>query len=199
MNRRFVSLPRFAAMVGLLVATSPALANDAAPMTPAAAQSLLAAASPGSKVACNKDTYGNLACAIDGKAAELGDCTSNLSFGAIVGQPAVLQDRFTKADASPVATVGDHQLVCLQATVREQGRLVRALVKVVPSASVVYCKGHDLCHASDRPVTWHRPASGKACTKQHDGTYVGDCATGWVDGDAIEEYSMGLKPEDTGA
>jgi len=32
-----------------------------------------------------------------------------------------------------------------------------------------------------------------------DGHYAGDCATGWVDGKDIEEYSMGLNPEDTGA
>lgn len=199
MSSSFIPFPRLAALVALFVASSQVMATDAAPMAPAAAQALLTTASPGSKVACNKDRYGNLACSVDGKATDLGDCTSNLSFGAIVGPTATLQDRFTKTGTAPVATLAEHQLVCLQATVREQGRLVRALVKVVPSASIAYCKGNDLCHAADQPVTWKHAVSGNACKKQVDGTYAGDCATGWIDGDAIEEYSMGLKPEDTGA
>lgn len=36
-------------------------------------------------------------------------------------------------------------------------------------------------------------------TPQPNKHYAGDCASGWVDGKDIEEYSMGLNPEDTRA
>ncbi len=60
-------------------------------------------------------------------------------------------------------------------------------------------KANESCKGADIPVEWKRPATGATCALKSDGRYHGDCATGWVDGKDIEEYSMGLNPEDTGA
>lgn len=164
-------------------------------------QSLLQASSSGSKVACGKDSYGNVACTIDGEAVDVSDdCTSNMAFGGVSNDKGTtLEASFRSPGAKPVAHVGKNQLVCLVATQREEGELVRALVKVVPTATVKNCKGNDVCKGADTHVEWKQPVSGTACTLKADGHYAGDCATGWIDGKDLEEYSMGLKPEDTGA
>jgi hypothetical protein len=182
----------------LLVASTPAFAA-----TPGAHtyQSLLQTSSPGSKVACGKDKYGNVACTIDNTAVDVNDdCTSNMAFGGVTSaKGAMLEDNFQATSAKPIAHVGEHQLLCIQATQRREGALARALVKVVPTKTVKNCKGNEICKGADTPVEWKRPATGAACTLKPDGHYTGDCATGWVDGKDIEEYSMGLNPEDIGA
>jgi hypothetical protein len=184
----------------LLVASGSAFA--AAPDT-SGYQSLLQTSSPGSRVACGKDKFGNVACTIDNTAVDVNDdCTSNMAFGGVSAAAAkgvTLEDNFKVASAKPVAHVGQHQLLCIQATQRKEGVLVRALVKAVPTKTVKNCKANDICKGADTPVEWKRPATGTACTLKPDGHYSGDCATGWVDGKDIEEYSMGLNPEDTGA
>lgn len=164
-------------------------------------QSLLQASSPASKVTCEKDKYGNVACSIDGASVDVNDdCTSNMAFGGVTdAKGATLEDNFKPGSAEPVAHVGQHQLLCVQATQRKEGTLVRALVKAVPTKTVKNCKGNESCKGADTSVEWKRPATGIACALKPDGHYVGDCATGWVDGKDIEEYSMGLNPEDTGA
>jgi len=164
-------------------------------------QSLLQTSSPGSKVTCGKDKYGNVVCTIDNAAVDVNDdCTSNMAFGGVTGaKGATLVDNFQAAAAKPVAHVGEHQLLCIQATQREEGVLVRALVKAVPTKTVKNCKANEICKGADAPVEWKRPATGSACVLKPDGHYAGDCATGWVDGKDIEEYSMGLNTEDTGA
>jgi hypothetical protein len=194
--RRSALLPCLCA--AQLLATAPVFA--AKPDVPAF-QSLLQASSPGSKVVCANDTYGNSACTIDGAAVDVNnDCTSNMAFGGVTDDKgATLEDNFKGASAKPIAHVGKHQLVCIQATQRKEGTLLRALVKVVPTKTVKECKGNDSCKGADTPVEWKRPPSGTVCTLRPDGHYAGDCATGWVDGKDIEEYSMGLNPEDTGA
>ncbi len=185
-------------IAALLVASAPALAA-----TPDARiyQSLLQTSSPGSKVTCGKDKYGNVACTIDNTAVDVNDdCTSNMAFGGVTAaRGATLEDNFQATSAKPVAHVGEHQLLCIQATQRKEGVLVRALVKAVPTKTVKGCKANEICKGADTPVEWKRPATGAACTLKPDGHYSGDCATGWVDGKEIEEYSMGLNPEDTGA
>lgn len=191
-----------ALLAATIMPTSAVFAAEPPAYTPKAAQAMLAAASPGSRVACANDTHGNLACRIDGQAVDIDDCASNLSYGSIVadgGRHTALLDRFPAAGAGTVAELSDHQLVCLQATVRKDGQLVAALVKAVPSASVKECKDNALCRTADQPVKWVRPATGHACARDAHGMYAGDCATGWVKGDAVEEYANGLKPEDTGA
>ena len=182
----------------LLVVSAPAFA---AKSNATALQSLLQASSPGSKVVCVRDTHGNPACTIDGAAVDVNDdCTSNMAFGGVTNEKgATLQDNFNSASAKPVAHIGEHQLLCIQATQRKEGTLLRALVKAVPTKTVKNCKGNDSCKGADTPVEWKRPPSGTACTLKPDAQYTGDCATGWVDGKEIEEYSMGLNPEDTGA
>lgn len=164
-------------------------------------QSMLKASSPSSMVACPNDKYGNPACIIDGLEVDAGDdCTSNMSFAAVGADKGVtLEDDFKSSVAKPVAHVGVNQLLCLEAAQRKDGQLIRALVKVVPTRTVKLCKDNEICKGADAPVEWKRPASGVACTLKADGHYTGDCATGWVDGKDIEEYSMGLKPEDDGA
>ena len=166
-----------------------------------ALQSLLQTSSPGSKVVCAKDTYGNAACTIDGDAVDVNDdCTSNMAFGGVASAKGVtLEDHYKASLSKPIAHVGPHQLLCIQATQRKEGALIRALVKVVPTKTVKACKGNDSCKGADTPIDWKRPPSGTACTLKPDGHYAGDCATGWIDGKDIEEYSMGLNPEDTGA
>lgn len=195
-RHRLALLPSIAA--AMLVTAAPAFAAKADAQN---YQSLLQSSSNGSKVACGKDSYGNVACTIDGQAVEVGDdCTSNLAFGGIANDKGtMLQDNFRSAGARPVAHVGKNQLVCLLASQRKEGELIRALVKVVPTATVKNCKGNDACKDADTHVEWKRPVSGTACTLKPDGHYAGDCATGWIDGKDLEEYSMGLKPEDTGA
>ncbi|HVI55553.1 MAG TPA: hypothetical protein VM621_10945 [Luteibacter sp.] len=166
-----------------------------------ALQSMLKASSSGSNVACAKDTYGNVACTVDGTAVDVNDdCTSNMAFGGVTStKGTTLADGFNVASAKPVAHVGEHQLLCIQATQRKEGTLLRALVKAVPTKTVKGCKGNDICKGADTPIQWKRSPIGTACTLKTDGHYTGDCATGWVDGKDIEEYSMGLNPEDTGA
>jgi hypothetical protein len=164
-------------------------------------QSLLQTSSPASKVACGKDKYGNVACTIDGTSVDVNDdCTSNIAFGGVTdAKGATLEDNFKPGSAKPVARVGEHQLLCIQATQRKEGTLIRALVKAVPTRTVKNCKGNESCKGADTSIEWKRPATGTACTLKPDGHYTGDCATGWVDGKDIEEYSMGLNPEDSGA
>lgn len=191
-----------ALLAAAILQTSAAFATDAPAYTPKSAQAMLTAASPGSRVACANDTHGNLACTLDGQAVEVDDCASNLSYGSIApdgGKHVALLDRFPAAGAGTVAELADHQLVCLQATVRKDGQLVAALVKAVPSASVKECKNNPVCRTADQPIKWVRPATGRTCARDAHGVYGGDCATGWVPGDAIEEYANGLTPEDTGA
>jgi hypothetical protein len=182
----------------LLIASAPASAA-----TPDARvyQSMLQTSSPGSKVACGKDKYGNVACTIDNTAVDVNDdCTSNMAFGGVTApKGATLEDNFQAASAKPLAHVGEHQLLCIQATQRREGTLVRALVKAVPTKTVKNCKGNEICEGADVPVQWKRPPTDTACTLKPDDHYTGDCATGWVNGKDIEEYSMGLNPEDTGA
>jgi hypothetical protein len=182
----------------LLLASAPAFA---ATPDARAYQALLQTSSPGSKVTCGRDKYGNAACTIDNTAVDVNDdCTSNMAFGSVNGaKGATLVDNFQATAAKPVAHVGEHQLLCIQATQRKEGVLVRALVKAVPTKTVKNCKANELCKGADAPVEWKRPATGNACVLKPDRHYAGDCATGWVDGKDIEEYSMGLNPEDTGA
>ncbi|QNH13500.1 hypothetical protein HEP75_02951 [Xanthomonas sp. SI] len=182
----------------VLVAAS---AASAAPGDAHALQVMLQASSPGSAVACTRDTHGNTACTIDGTAIDAGDdCTSNLSFGAVGAENGVtLKDSFKPAAGKAVAHVGVNQLLCLRAAQRKDGVLVRALVMAIPTRTVKLCKGNAMCKGADAPTEWKRPTTGIACTRKPDGHYAGDCASGWVDGKDIEEYSMGLKPEDTGA
>jgi hypothetical protein len=191
-----------AAVQGLLAALLVASASAFA-ATPDARvyQSLLQTSSPGSKVVCGKDKYGNVACTIDNTAVDVNDdCTSNMGFGGVTAaKGATLEDNFQATSAKPVAHVSEHQLLCIQATQRKEGVLVRALVKAVPTKTVKGCKANEICKGADTPVEWKRPATGTACRLKPDGHYSGDCATGWVDGKEIEEYSMGLNPEDTGA
>jgi hypothetical protein len=173
---------------------------SAAPGDARALQALLQASSPGSAVTCTGDKHGNTACTIDSVAVDAGDdCTSNMSFGVIgADKGATLGDNFKAAAAKPVAHVGANQLICIQATQRKDGVLLRALVKAIPTRTVKLCKGNEMCKGADAKVEWSRPASGTACTLKPDGHYTGDCATGWVDGKEIDEYSMGLQPEDNG-
>ncbi|MET0937505.1 MAG: hypothetical protein ABWX83_16045 [Luteibacter sp.] len=184
--------------VALLLTTATA---SAAKRDGHALQAMLQASSPGSTVACPNNKYGNPACTVDGVEVEAGDdCTLNMSFGGVTAdRGTTLAEGFKPSGATPVAHVGRRQLLCVLATQREAGVLIRALVKVVPTKTVKYCKGSEMCKGADTPVEWKRPASGVACTLKPDGHYTGDCATGWVDGKDIEEYSMGLKPEDDGA
>lgn len=173
----------------------------AAKSSPAVYQAALQAASPGSRVSCVTDPYGNPACKIEGEDISIvDDCTNNIFFGGVTDDNgATLEDNFKSSSAKPVAHIGKRQLLCIQATMTRHGELIRALVKAVPTKTVKDCKGNDMCVGADTHVEWKRPVSGTACTLKADGHYVGDCPTGWVDGDKIEEYSMGLSPIDTGA
>jgi hypothetical protein len=181
----------------LLLMTSTA---SAAPGNAHALQTLLQVSSPASVVACADDTHGNTACTIDGTAIDAGDdCTSNMSFGAVVADNGVtLEDSFKPSAGKPVAHVGVNQLLCLLGMQRKEGVLVRALVMAVPTRTVKLCKGNELCEGADAKIEWKRPVNGTPCTLKPNGHYMGDCATGWVKGEDIEEYSMGLKPEDNG-
>jgi len=147
-----------------------------------------------SKTACAKDTYGNTVCTADGYKVDFGDCGDSLSYGGIaVTDGVTLVDQLTAHDAQPIARLENKQFVCIEATASKGGQ-ERYYVKAVPVASVVGCKGNDLCKSySDHQVQWIKPPSGKPCrldaaTK----SYTGDCPEGWIDGDALEEFSMGL-------
>jgi len=197
-RRQIIHSSGWALSLVVLLTTS---AASAAPGDARALQAMLQASSPGSAVTCTRDTHGNTACTIDGTAIDAGDdCTSNLSFGAVGAEHGVtLEDSFKPAAGKPVAHVGANQLLCLRAAQRKEGVLVRALVMAIPTRTVKLCKDNEMCKGADSPIEWKRPTTGIACTLKPDGRYAGDCATGWVDGQDIEEYSMGLKPEDTGA
>lgn len=184
-------------LVVLLTAT----VASAAPGDTRAVQAMLQASSPGSAATCTLDTQGNITCTLDGTEIEAGDdCTSNMVFGAVgADQGVTLEDSFKPSAGKPVAHLGANQLLCLQAAQRKDGVLVRALVMAIPTRTVKLCKDNEVCKGADSTIEWKRTTSGIVCTLKPDGHYAGDCASGWVDGKGIEEYSMGLKPEDTGA
>ncbi|MBJ9974478.1 hypothetical protein IAE35_12765 [Pseudomonas sp. S75] len=173
----------------------------AAPGDTHAVQAMLQASSPGSAATCTLDPQGNTLCTLDGTQIDAGDdCTSNMVFGAVTADQGVtLEDNFKPSAGKPVAHLGVNQLLCLRAAQRKGGVLVRALVMAIPTRTVKLCKDNELCKDADSTIEWKRPTTGILCTLEPDGHYTGDCASGWVDGNDIEEYSMGLKPEDTGA
>lgn|GEM_PF-1444282 len=186
--------------LGVVVLLTAAMAFAAPDDTPAV-QAMLQASSPRSTAICTRDTQGNIACTLDGTEIEAGDdCTSNMVFGAVgADQGVMLEDSFQPSTGKPVAHLGANQLLCLQAAQRKDGVLIRALVMAIPTRTVKLCKDNDVCKGADSTIEWMRPRTGIVCTLESDGHYAGDCASGWVNGEDIEEYSMGLKPEDTGA
>ncbi|WP_459759115.1 hypothetical protein [Pseudomonas fluorescens] len=183
-----------------LVVLLTASVASAAPGDARAVQAMLQASSPASAATCTRDKHGNIACTIDGTEIDAGDdCTSNMMFGAVgADQGVTLEDSFKPSAGNPVAHVGVGQLLCLQAAQRKDGVLVRALVMAIPTHTVKLCQDNEMCKGADSPIEWKRPTTGIACTLKSDAHYAGDCASGWVEGKDIEEYTMGLKPEDTG-
>lgn len=147
-----------------------------------------------SKITCAKDTYGNTACTADDYAVDFSDCGDSLSYGGIaVTDGVTLVDQINNHDAQPIARLKNKQFVCIEATASKHNQ-ERYYIKAVPVDSVVGCKGNDLCKSyGDHPVQWIEQPSGKPC--QRDAAtkgYTGDCAAGWIDGSALEEFSMGL-------
>ncbi|KTB67431.1 MULTISPECIES: hypothetical protein [Pseudomonas] len=195
-RKRIHSCGQALSLVVLLTAS----VASAAPGDARAVQAMLQASSPGSTATCIRDKHGNIVCTIDGKEIEAGDdCTSNMVFGAVgADQGVTLEGSFKPSAGNPVAYVGAGQLLCLQAAQRKDGVLVRALVMAIPTRTVKLCEDNEMCKGADSSIEWKRPTTGIACTLKPNGYYAGDCASGWVEGKDIEEYSMGFKPEDTG-
>ncbi len=147
----------------------------------------------GAKVACADDKYGNAACTADGYQIDFGECSDDSSYGGIAATGGVtLEDHVSTEHAQPVARLQDKQFVCIEATAHK-GEQERYFVRAVPVTSVPGCKGNDLCKSyGDRSIQWIAPRSGKPCQRKDSKSYTGDCAAGWIDNDALEEFSMGL-------
>ena len=137
---------------------------------------------------------GKSSCQMDGFSVQAGDCGDNSSFGAISapqGSDGVdLNDRIDGKGLA-VARLKDSQFVCIAAIAR-RGDVQRHYVIAVPTTSVPACKGKELCRNADHPVTWYTAKTGKSCHRVGEGRYAGDCAAGWVDEGALDQYANGF-------
>jgi hypothetical protein len=179
-------------MLPLIAFYTLALASE--PNTDAAHQlTYLSIIAKGAKVACANDKYGNPACMADGYRIDFGECSDDSFYGGITAKAGVtLEDQVSTDRAQPVARLQDKQFVCIEATARK-GEQERYFVRAVPVTSVPGCKGNDLCKSyGDHFIQWIAKRSGKPCQRKDRKSYKGDCAAGWIDNDALEEFSMGL-------
>jgi hypothetical protein len=146
-------------------------------------------------VTCKPDNSGSSTCTSGNLDVELtGNCGRGGFFGAVVEEGGVaLEDNPANPAASSLARLGKGQFVCIQGIARNGQNPERYFVKAIPVSSVAECKGNTLCEMyGDRDVEWILRPTGRACSASGAGTYVGDCAAGWVGVTSIEAFSEGL-------
>ncbi len=99
----------------------------------------------------------------------------------------------TGSGAVARARLAQGQLVCIQAIGRAGQNPLYYYVIAIPADSVAQCRNNLACGTyGDRPIQRSTPATGDRCHPAAPGTYVGDCAQGWVGADALEVFSNGI-------
>lgn len=99
----------------------------------------------------------------------------------------------TGSTATTTARLAQGQLVCVQGIARTGQNPRYYYVIAIPASSVAACKNATLCETyGDRPIKRLKPTGGAACRPAAQGRYVGDCAQGWVDADALDVFSNGI-------
>jgi hypothetical protein len=185
---------RITVLLALCMLASSAFAASSDPArTPAALQARLVKMDPGARTECHKDSYGNAACTSDGYTVDLSGCSGDMLFGQVMDDAgATLGTRLDAGQSKPVVKLKPHQFLCVIATAKKPGASQRYYVAAYPADRVPDCKGSDLCKA--QPIEWvGTPPAAKCEWIGTSGDFNGGCAAGWVDEDAIELYSMGLK------
>lgn len=168
-------------------------ASSASAVQSAAGRTKLAALVRDLHVVCARDKYGSSQCGADGYRLESAGCGASQFYGRIaVTGGVMLQDHLARDNAHEVAHLQENQFVCIEVTATKEGK-ERDFVRAVPVATVPGCKGNTLCTTyRDRPIKWSVVPSDKPCHRLKDGSYVGACAAGWIDKEALEDFSMGL-------
>ncbi|MCC8619829.1 hypothetical protein LN456_18535 [Xanthomonas vesicatoria] len=99
----------------------------------------------------------------------------------------------TGSTATATARLAQGQLVCVQGIARAGQQPRYYYVVAIPANSVAACKNAALCETyGDRPIKRLKPTGSAACRPATQGRYVGDCAQGWVDADALDVFSNGI-------
>jgi hypothetical protein len=176
------------------VLTYAASAGSAPPARSSAAyQARLLKMDPGAHAECHEDSYGNSACTADGYEVDVSGCGNDMLFGQVIDDAgATLGTRLDAGKSTPVVKLKPHQFLCLVAVAKKAGAPQRYYVEAFPAERVADCKGNDLCKTF--PVEWvATPPAGKCEWVGDTGEFTGGCAAGWVDEDALDVYSMGLK------
>ncbi|MBB3227114.1 hypothetical protein FHW69_001715 [Luteibacter sp. Sphag1AF] len=166
----------------------------AAKETAESARARLAGMAPSANIQCTTGSHGFVECTADGFDIAFSDCNADTSYGSIMADKSVtLSDAIDGKGKKAIAALPHDQFVCIAATATKND-IQRYYVKALPTDIVDSCKGSDLCKSYNaQPVQWLGPRTGKACQHDSHGNYIGDCASGWVDKDDVEAFSMGLK------
>ncbi|MDR6644134.1 hypothetical protein J2X57_003372 [Luteibacter sp. 1214] len=185
--------PRISGLLALCVFAGTALAATPQVPTVAAQQALLLKMDPGAQAECHKDSYGNAACTSGSHAVEISGCDNDMLFGQVIDAAgATLGTRLDADHSKPVAKLKAHQFLCIVGVAKKSGEVQRYYVEAFPADHVPDCKGNHLCQSF--PVEWvGAPPATKCEWIGTSGDFTGGCVAGWVDADAIDVYSMGLK------
>jgi hypothetical protein len=177
-------------LVTLLTAT---MAHAATPAQAASAGARLVRMAPGSTTSCEIGKGGNINCLVDSVPTSVSECAGDYAWGQVQDKDGVtLQSAFDKAKAKPTAHLEKRQFVCVAATSGKTQDADRYYVIAFPTRNVADCKGNELCQ--ERAQTWVGTKPAGACQwVGQEGDFSGACAAGWVDSDAVEVFSMGLK------
>lgn len=124
-------------------------------------------------------------------------CDENGFYGGVIAaQGADLANRLPPKDTKINATLAKGQFVCIRAIARIGQSVSRYYVTAVPVSAVSGCKGNDLCHVyGDRSIRFATPPV-SPCRVDSSGL-SGDCASGWTTEESLEEFSLGLRGEDS--
>lgn len=124
-------------------------------------------------------------------------CDENGFFGGVVAaEGADLANRLPPKDTKINATLSKGQFVCIRAIARIGQSISRYYVTAVPVSAVAGCRGNDLCRVyGDRSIRFAAPPV-SPCRLDSSGL-SGDCASGWTTDESLEEFSLGLRGEDS--
>lgn len=127
----------------------------------------------------------------------LPDCDENGFFGGVVAaEGADLANRLPPKDTKINATLSKGQFVCIRAIARIGQSISRYYVTAVPVSAVSGCRGNDLCRVyGDRSIRFAVPPV-SPCRLDSSGLN-GGCASGWTTDESLEEFSLGLRGEDS--
>ena len=124
-------------------------------------------------------------------------CDENGLYGGVVAaQGADLANRLPPKDTKISATLSKGQFVCIRAIARIGQSISRYYVTAVPVSAVAGCRDNDLCRVyGDRSIRFAVPPV-SPCRLESSGL-KGSCASGWTTEEGLEEFSLGLRGEDS--